>query len=98
MPSSEVTDQRIAGSDGRDPIREAANAAAPYQLDMFRQSKNFDFAESLRNHPDPPAAGRSRPGAEGGQATKGTGWMPWRQEPMKDVAGCEKLREVASRR
>jgi len=24
--------------------------------------------------------------------------MPWRQEPMKDVAGCEKLREVASRR
>jgi len=23
--------------------------------------------------------------------------MPWRQEPMKDVAGCEKLRGVASR-
>ena len=35
--------------------------------------------------------------AGGGQATKGTGWMPWRQEPMKDVAGCEKLRGVASR-
>jgi len=34
----------------------------------------------------------------GGQATKGTRWMPWRQEPMKDVAGCEKLRGVASRR
>jgi len=33
----------------------------------------------------------------GGQATKGTRWMPWRQEPMKDVAGCEKLRGVASR-
>ena len=57
-PREEVTDQRIAGPDGRDPIREAATAAAPYQLDMFRQSKNFDFAESLRNHPDPPAAGR----------------------------------------
>ena len=36
--------------------------------------------------------------AGGGQATKGTRWMPWRQEPMKDVAGCEKLRGVASRR
>jgi len=24
--------------------------------------------------------------------------MPWRQEPMKDVAGCVKLRGVASRR
>src|SRR4051812_23811093 len=35
--------------------------------------------------------------AGGGQATKGTRWMPWRQEPMKDVAGCEKLRGVASR-
>src|SRR4051795_10710887 len=35
--------------------------------------------------------------AGGGQATKGTGWMPWRQEPKKDVAGCEKLRGVASR-
>ena len=23
-------------------------SAAPYQLDMFRQSKNFDFAELLR--------------------------------------------------
>lgn len=29
------------------------------------------------------AVGRA---AEGGQATQGTGWMPWRQEPMKDVA------------
>ena len=34
----------------------------------------------------------------GGQATKGTRWMPWRQEPMKDVAGCVKPRGVASRR
>ena len=36
--------------------------------------------------------------SRGGQATKGTGWMPWRQEPMKDVAGCEQPRGVASRR
>src|SRR5215204_4222975 len=47
---------------------------------------------------------RSRPAltawsdAGGGQATRGTGWMPWRQEPMKDVAGCVKPRGVASRR
>jgi hypothetical protein len=24
------------------------------------------------------------------QETKGTRWMPWRQEPMKDVGGCDK--------
>ena len=26
------------------------------------------------------------------QVIKGQRWMPWRQEPMKDVGGCEKLR------
>jgi hypothetical protein len=29
------------------------------------------------------------------QVTKGTRWMPWRQEPMKDVGGCDKPREGA---
>jgi hypothetical protein len=24
------------------------------------------------------------------QEIKGTRWMPWRQEPMKDVGGCDK--------
>ncbi len=27
-----------------------------------------------------------------GQVKKGSRWMPWRQEPMKDASGCEKLR------
>ncbi|ETJ16671.1 hypothetical protein Q604_UNBc4C00038G0001, partial [human gut metagenome] len=27
-----------------------------------------------------------------GQATKGAWWMPWHQEPMKDVISCDKLR------
>ena len=27
-----------------------------------------------------------------GQATKGTRWMPWHFEAMKDVASCDKLR------
>ena len=31
-----------------------------------------------------------------GQATKGTRWMPWHFEAMKDVASCEKLRFGAS--
>jgi len=26
------------------------------------------------------------------QATKRTWWMPWRQEAMKDVVACDKLR------
>ena len=29
------------------------------------------------------------------QVTKGLRWMPWRQEPMKDASGCEKLRGAA---
>ena len=35
---------------------------------------------------------------EFGQASKGTRWMPWRQEAMKDVASCEKLGEGANNR
>ena len=30
-----------------------------------------------------------------GQATKGTRWMPWCKQAMKDVAGCDKLRGAA---
>ncbi len=30
-----------------------------------------------------------------GQAIKGKRWMPWRQEAMKDVVSCDKLRGVA---
>ncbi len=32
----------------------------------------------------------------GRQVTKGTRWMPRRQEPMKDVGGCDKPREAAN--
>ena len=28
---------------------------------------------------------------------KGIWWMPWRQEAMKDVIGCEKPRGAANR-
>ena len=31
-----------------------------------------------------------------GQVFKGTRWMPWHQEPMKDVGGCVKPRGVAN--
>ena len=30
-----------------------------------------------------------------GQATKGTWWMPWCQEAMKDVVSCDKPRGAA---
>jgi hypothetical protein len=30
-----------------------------------------------------------------GQASKSKRWMPWRQEAMKDVVSCEKLRGAA---
>ena len=29
------------------------------------------------------------------QDNKGNRWMPWRQEAMKDVVGCDKLRGAA---
>ena len=32
-----------------------------------------------------------------GQVVKGTRWMPWHQEPMKDVGGCDKPRGAAYR-
>jgi hypothetical protein len=32
-----------------------------------------------------------------GQVSKGARWMPWHQEPMKDVGGCEKPRGAANR-
>ena len=31
------------------------------------------------------------------QATKGTWWMPWHQEPMKDVEACDKPRGIGNR-
>ena len=31
------------------------------------------------------------------QANKSIGWMPWRQEPKKDVVSCEKPWEAASK-
>ena len=30
------------------------------------------------------------------QATKGTRWMTWRQEAMKDVGACDKPREAGN--
>jgi len=30
------------------------------------------------------------------QVFKGTRWMPWYQEPMKDVGACDKPRGVGS--
>jgi hypothetical protein len=45
-----------------------------------------------------PQGSREGPRTVGGQATKGTRWMPWRQEAMKDVVSCDKLRGAASRR
>ena len=31
------------------------------------------------------------------QANKSAGWMPWHQEPTKDVISCEKLRGAANK-
>ena len=90
----QLTDQRIAGQ----PATWPAEAARPNLNNWicFGRLKIFNFAElCARCIPGHMAADRLV-SCCGGQATKGTRWMPWRQEPMKDVAGCEKLRGVAS--
>ena len=63
---------------------------------------------SLKDRPAPPrmrrCADRDRPYLENCtvdasiicscQVNKGTRWMPWHQEPKKDVVACDKPREV----
>jgi hypothetical protein len=101
LPRRQATDQRIAGRRVRCPHRAVGGPSGShlYNWIVFGRNEESSISPSSQgNDPD-----RSRPrltawsDAGGGQATKGTGWMPWRQEPMKDVAGCEKLRGVASR-
>ena len=63
------------------------------------KSGSIDFVEDYfrRDHASASQHRASRVNAVG-QATKSMRWMPWRQEPMKDVAGDEMLRGAASKR
>ena len=73
----------------------------------FRISRVFD-AGMAKRHPQEAAeplgvictmlTQREPKDSNKGQARKGAGRMPWHREPKKDVASCEKLRSVASRR
>ena len=68
------------------------------------------FASPYQDRVAPPrmrrCAGRDRPYLENctvdasincsRQVNKGTRWMPWHQEPMKDVGTCDKPREVGN--
>ena len=69
--------------------------------ESVRNGKSFDlrFRRVVKETiPIPQSSMTTGSAAGGGQATQGTRWMPWRQEPMKDAVGCEKLRGVANRR
>jgi hypothetical protein len=88
-----------SGSLGSPPVRRRREAFGPHLTNWICSAVNRRSSIS-------PSQGSSRSrsctlaawsDAGGGQATKGTRWMPWRQEPMKDVAGCVKPRGVASR-
>ena len=98
----EPTDQRTAGTSGPRTGARLDGQHLDNWIVLFGSKSIFDFAESndarIRSRLDPTLRLAARSDAGRGQATKGTGWMPWRQEPMKDVAGCVKLRGVASRR
>jgi hypothetical protein len=58
---------------------------------VFPRNTRWPFAQGDRLCGLGGARGRS-PCVLFFQATKSQRWMPWRQEPMKDVSDCEKLR------
>jgi hypothetical protein len=98
-PAGHRPADRWATGDVRIDLSEARFGPHLNNWIVFGRNEESSISPSSQgNDPD-----RSRPrltawsDAGGGQATKGTGWMPWRQEPMKDVEGCEKLRGVANR-
>jgi hypothetical protein len=78
----------------------ARKGPAPFQpKTRYRQIEIFDFCRRDDKVMIPDTS-RHPPLGEllkEGQATQGTGWMPWRQEPMKDVAGDEMPRGAASK-
>ena len=61
------------------------------------ERENKQSIERSKNRAKRPHAWRRKPKRVTGQATKGARWMPWRREPMKDVASCEKPRGAASK-
>ena len=44
-----------------------------------------------------PVTRNTKPVTKQDQAKKSIWWMPWHQEPKKDVISCEKLRRAANR-
>jgi hypothetical protein len=97
----EATDQRTAGDRDRTSGRASSRKGAHLNnwICVSAVNRNLRFRRVVKERSRfPRQTTTAWSEAEGGQATHGTGWMPWRQEPMKDVAGCEKLRGVASRR
>ena len=56
----------------------------------------FAYARAERRFPNVGFAVRRVGKCVIGQASKGRRWMPWRQEAMKDVESCEKLRGAAN--
>ena len=91
-----------SGSLGLSPVRRRRVAlrgrTLPTGIRVSAVNRDLRFRRVLSRIIPTPLRLTTWSAAVGGQATKGTRWMPWRQEPMKDVAGCEKLRGVASRR
>ena len=63
-------------------------------LSGSKRSMRFAYARDSEGASSWSAVGTRR--QRFGQASKGRRWMPWRQEAMKDVDSCEKLREAAN--
>ena len=102
----EATDQRIAGTGPARPAPRTSGSGTLQSEDRDIGSINFcrymNVSRSIpriRARDDRDRLPHLPVGKllRGGQAIQGTRWMPWRQKPMKDVAGNEMPRGAASK-
>ena len=78
------------------PRAEVLRSGASAKLENCTKAKRV-FAPSVPSGAAAYSADRVLRGASGAhrQDAKGTRWMPWHQEPKKDVDGCDKPRLAA---
>src|SRR5438132_13885531 len=86
-------------ADDSGPVRSIANFRLSISTFDQRSTTNSEREQDRSSERRPGkdlVKGISRTRGRDDQATKGTRWMPWRQEAKKDVGSCEKRRGAAN--
>ena len=86
--------------DGGPPTSQHGGCSRKRAHDLTNRRVEASISSRIKSERDRFVRGQLRASRvnDVGQATKSMRWMPWRQEPTKDVAGSEMLRGVASKR